>query len=511
VRGSGPEICHFRRSTAIILPALMTLACAVNAQDPKSSQQEVLTNESVVQLVKANIGTTLILQMIQTHPGVYSFTSDSLIKLKQQGVPDAVLSAMMAKQKEPNAASAESGSSNKASEARTDDRRFNGLWELEELTDRMSDQKSFNATMHKLVGNSPKEGEFQVTATCNEESLVFKIAFLSNSEPKIGLKQNTYGNTVLPGGLIGAIAMAARHTKPWVEMRVRLDQNPPSDVSSEDDYVNEAIVSFTGKSVQGAMAAIDSGAGKMDEQMLSFARLYAATKGAGTIDQAFNAHSILVQLPLDNGMNRILEMNPQDASFRAFESRCNRAFPTSKALSGSGLVGQSSLGLTGTEQSIGVPNPGKQKPSTTPGLDKSFKDASKEFTGTAEHFAGVFPEFLQSAAQALGDDAQKYSSEGAMVINGVRACAGITPRMAKSVTSRYGQVDLRKLGDQYRVCMSGVSTDPNGGSFDSPTRSIVARITTVGTWGDGQGFEVDAMFVGMQHTSRIVRAIIQGP
>src|SRR5579872_4226793 len=59
--------------------------------------QEVLNNDSVTKMVKAGLGESLIVNMVQSQPGNYSLTADSLVKLKQQGVPDKVLAAMMAK------------------------------------------------------------------------------------------------------------------------------------------------------------------------------------------------------------------------------------------------------------------------------------------------------------------------------------------------------------------------------------------------------------------------------
>jgi hypothetical protein len=59
--------------------------------------QETLTNDSVAKMVKAGLGESLIVSMIQNQPGKYTLTPDSLVKLKQQGVPDKVLGAMVAK------------------------------------------------------------------------------------------------------------------------------------------------------------------------------------------------------------------------------------------------------------------------------------------------------------------------------------------------------------------------------------------------------------------------------
>jgi hypothetical protein len=62
-----------------------------------ASAQETLTNDSVAKMVKAGLGESLIVSMIQNQPGKYTLTPDGLVKLKEQGVPDKVLAAMVAR------------------------------------------------------------------------------------------------------------------------------------------------------------------------------------------------------------------------------------------------------------------------------------------------------------------------------------------------------------------------------------------------------------------------------
>jgi hypothetical protein len=59
--------------------------------------QETLSNDSIVKMVKAELGEGLILSMIQNQPGKYSLTPDDLVKLKQQGVSEKLLTAMVGK------------------------------------------------------------------------------------------------------------------------------------------------------------------------------------------------------------------------------------------------------------------------------------------------------------------------------------------------------------------------------------------------------------------------------
>ena len=70
-----------------LLCALALLACA----------QDVLTNDSVLKMVKSGLGENLILNMVQNQPGKYVMSADELVKLKQAGVSDKILDAMIAK------------------------------------------------------------------------------------------------------------------------------------------------------------------------------------------------------------------------------------------------------------------------------------------------------------------------------------------------------------------------------------------------------------------------------
>lgn len=62
-----------------------------------AAAQETLNNDSIVKMVKAGLGEGLIVSMVQNQPGKYSVTPDDMVKLKQQGVSDKILGAMVAK------------------------------------------------------------------------------------------------------------------------------------------------------------------------------------------------------------------------------------------------------------------------------------------------------------------------------------------------------------------------------------------------------------------------------
>jgi hypothetical protein len=59
--------------------------------------QDVLTNDSIVKMVKSGLGENLIVSMVQGQPGKYSLNPDELVKLKEAGVSEKILAAMASK------------------------------------------------------------------------------------------------------------------------------------------------------------------------------------------------------------------------------------------------------------------------------------------------------------------------------------------------------------------------------------------------------------------------------
>jgi hypothetical protein len=54
-----------------------------------------MTNDSVIRMVKAGLSDDLIVQTIGTQPGQYATDADSLVALKEAGVPDRVIAAIV--------------------------------------------------------------------------------------------------------------------------------------------------------------------------------------------------------------------------------------------------------------------------------------------------------------------------------------------------------------------------------------------------------------------------------
>lgn len=64
-----------------------------------ASAQQPLTNDSIVQMVKAGLGETVVVDAIHTQPHQFSLSANDLIALKQAGVSNAILAAMLTAEK----------------------------------------------------------------------------------------------------------------------------------------------------------------------------------------------------------------------------------------------------------------------------------------------------------------------------------------------------------------------------------------------------------------------------
>jgi hypothetical protein len=95
----------FRVRFAEATPAIMapvvssgpSSAPAVQFLAPISGADEVLTNESILSMVRAGLDETVILAKITATPTRFDTRTEALIELKRAGVPDRVLAAMVGK------------------------------------------------------------------------------------------------------------------------------------------------------------------------------------------------------------------------------------------------------------------------------------------------------------------------------------------------------------------------------------------------------------------------------
>lgn len=79
---------------------------AAPSQPTSSGTGEMLTDDTIVSLVKAGLGPDTIVAKINASRGSYDTSTDALIRLKQANVPDAVIAAMVNRSKSPVMANA---------------------------------------------------------------------------------------------------------------------------------------------------------------------------------------------------------------------------------------------------------------------------------------------------------------------------------------------------------------------------------------------------------------------
>ena len=77
-----------------------TLCLAVSSL---SLAQQPLNNDAVQKMVKRGLGDDVIVSMIQSQPGRYDVSPDTMVALKNDGVSDKILAAMASKNSAPAA------------------------------------------------------------------------------------------------------------------------------------------------------------------------------------------------------------------------------------------------------------------------------------------------------------------------------------------------------------------------------------------------------------------------
>jgi hypothetical protein len=88
----------------IMLALALVAGMALSMPAATSLAQEVLTNDSVVQMIKAGLPESVVISKIRSTPTRFDLKTDSLVNLKKAGVSDKVLEAMMAAPSSPAAA-----------------------------------------------------------------------------------------------------------------------------------------------------------------------------------------------------------------------------------------------------------------------------------------------------------------------------------------------------------------------------------------------------------------------
>lgn len=84
------------KTMRVVLVLVLVTAVCLSRPGATSLAQEVLTNESVVQMVKAGLPEAVVIAKIKSTATKFDLKTESLVNLKKAGVSDKVLEAMMA-------------------------------------------------------------------------------------------------------------------------------------------------------------------------------------------------------------------------------------------------------------------------------------------------------------------------------------------------------------------------------------------------------------------------------
>ena len=493
-----------------VLLVFLVLITVVPAQ-----YQETLTNESIVKMVQNRVSANIVIQEIQTSPGHYTLTADSLIQLKRQGVPDAVVAAMQAKTAKGTKSPANSTAS--ASEATPPSP---SAWITRSKEDALTGTKSVEAS--KVIALEGSASAL-VTASCSSDRfaeklnespaamakvmqgvmasvdpqdaprldsaknlsldtrvLEFRLLYRPEAGSGIGLLSSPVAQSVTPGPFGQNATISAPQS--CVFMRVTVDGSGRDNVQSDNCGIpNLASTQFASFRMRDLTAAMMGGGGDnegVNELASGLVTILAAGQDTtiALMKEALRSHEILIDLPLTDGNSALVALHPQEPDFRRFTSACLAAFPDPPV---------------SRSQANAAPNePSSKQPSGARGINfaNTISEKDRLYSGSAEGFGTAFPGFVQRAAAVSGLNAKDYEKDIAYIIATIRTCAEITPEMAKKMKNMF---DLKSLGSQYDVCRSltAVSAQLAGRNFNAMSqRGLLLYLTPVGAWGDGQGF-----------------------
>lgn len=508
-----------QRSSGIIYKWLkvcvMLLTCVrvLAAQD--TSNQEVLTNESIVELVKAKVGEGVIVGLIRTQPTEFSLGKDVIIKLKAQGVPDKVLAAMVAKGSSPGPASAAPAPKNQplSNAERMASTAVVGRWEMRDRKDPMTDREFFDA--HLMVRNDEQE-RIEATATCNisdsgpawarvlgvtkippSEEIKFDLAYASKTGQGLARRAmaaeverapEVFGTTIGNDRVIGGGSC--------VFTRVRVSDSVYSDVNSGGCAGKNVVsIAFSSADLKASDAlggvTKSPGSGPSGQRVASafsslfplvdaYAHTQLPSQGIFSLDDLLAANILLVELPLNDGTVSVVPLLTQEPSFKKFAARCAAEFAR----------------LAPVTAPIAPPSP---KPSPLQSL------ANRRYAGTVDGFAAALPGLIQQAANAMGVDTKNYDKEAEFIVGAVRTCSQITQQMYATLTGRGTRPDLSRFGEQYRICNGNtILVSEQVKRSDQPMeRGIQLQMVGAGSYGgaDNRGFGAVVSFSPMKGDS----------
>jgi len=476
------------------------------------SAQEILTNDAVVKMVKAGLPESVIVEMVRSRPGKYSVTTESLIQLKQQGVTEKVLSAIVTKSSDPSSEGSRTSQSPVVppTPPRSSTGEPTGRWEIRDTKDALTGDEDFDA--HLLAKNDRSE-RVDVTAWCEIEhtGLASALGGLSQLFPgnffkgvpqvpgrqlfnfRVAYQSSTAGKgieidtqqlspaTVTPR--LGTYEVSGPINIKFAPARVRLDDRVYPDRLGGDSKA--VLLSFanvkTSDQMKGMMASATNG-DPLVSRLLDFGLAPVGQfESPMTSNDLLRAHRLWVDLPLSDGTRTdpALDLKIEDPSFRKFAARCAARFAAA------------------------TPPPASTAPALRPSPLQSLTD--RRYAGTVDGFAAALPGLIQHAVNAMGLDAKNYDKEADFIAGAVRTCSQITPQMYASLTGRGTRPDLSKFGEQYRICNGSTIRVSEQMKYSNREveRGIELQMAGVGSYGmtDNRGFGAVVSFSSLKGDS----------
>jgi hypothetical protein len=279
-----------------------------------SEGSEALTNADVIRMVRAHLSVDIILEQIRSHRANFSLTTDSLIKLKEAGVPDAVIFAMQTKAGDSTgihaAHSGKESSDSPPAEPHPDVEE--GKWNIRTKEDPITQEKTRVGVMARMVEDNGRRGKAEVTAICDDKpnTLEFRVAYFPEFSGDVNLMQSSWAtvyNTLYrdrgvhdprEGILVDTIFGNSNETPPGQKLYVRFNVRIDSyvlNLTSTSNYQNQLQFKFSDGD----------------------------NKTLGGTSIAYNAKAIRVQIPLSNGDTPAIDIDPQDPSFKEYAAGCS--------------------------------------------------------------------------------------------------------------------------------------------------------------------------------------------
>ena len=351
----------------------------------ESTSQEVLTNQSVLKMVKNGVPASVIADMVRSHPGKYQLNSEDVIRLRREGVPASVLQAMIEKQ--PFSESAKPQPKLSAERAGP----ANAQWEISPSSDKLTGQPSITAVRTIDVEDGAK---VRVTATCGTSDDVARLNSLSfnqqlaaimrqagvpdaepnqqapprQNRPQLDTRALSFRfyyvpkpgsgisvrKTPVPAeatvhkGIFGSddtVDVSGGGVCPY--LRVMVGDHGRAGVQSEIcDLNNVAAIGFINFRVRDLMASLlAENPDATNNVLVKLMEVYGDAKdpSVATLDEALRTNNLQVELPLTDGGAAVVTMDPQESSFKKFAAACIARFPPPAGSSLPSSAGHSAL------------------------------------------------------------------------------------------------------------------------------------------------------------------------